>query len=272
MLEDLTYAESLLLASRVTQPAIRQAMGDLAVPAGSTGLDIGCGAGQQTMWLAETAGPSGRVVGVDVDPANLAVARGFAADSPIGERLSFVQGELLRLPFRDGSFDWLWCADTLWPVAVVADPAAALRELACIVRVGGTVALAYWSSQHLLPGYPGLEARLNAAFTETVPYLGDLPPHLHFLRALGWLRAAGLERPEARTYVAEVRAPFGPGVRESLAYCLSMLWSHLEGKVSAEDWAVYRRLSDPESEDYLLDDPDYYGFVTYTLFTARVPA
>jgi demethylmenaquinone methyltransferase/2-methoxy-6-polyprenyl-1,4-benzoquinol methylase len=137
---------------------------------------------------------------------------------------------------------------------------------------GGTIALAYWSGQTLLPGHPGLEARLNAAFVETVPYLGNVAPAQHFLRAGGWLRAAGLAALPTRTFLAEVRAPLAPELRAGLAHCLAMLWGHLRERLTAQDWAQYQRLCAPDSADFIGDLPEYYGFVSYTLFRARVPA
>ena len=265
------YSERLRLAGAVTEPAIRQAVRELAVLPGSVGLDAGCGAGNRTLRLAEAAGLEGAVVRIDISLENLAAANSLAAASPFSGQVRFVQGDLLRLPFRCHAFDWLWCVDTLWPVLVAEAPTAALRELARVVRPGGTVAVLYWSGHCLLPGFHGLEARLNAAYAAHLPYLADVPPHLHFLRALGWLRAAGLKHPVARTFVAEFQAPLSRELREGVAFCLSMLWENLEGRVSTEDWEAYCRLCHPDSNEFILDNPDYYGFVTYTLFRAEVP-
>jgi ubiquinone/menaquinone biosynthesis C-methylase UbiE len=269
-MDEKDYAQRLGLAGRVTEPAIRQAIRALAPAPGSSGLDAGCGIGQHAIWLAEAVGPGGVVTGLDLSPDNLEAARRLTAESSVAGRLTFVPGDLLRLPFADASFDWTWCADTLWPVAVAADPAAGVRELARVVRPGGMVALMYWSSQSLLSGYPDLEARLAPAFVKVVPYLNEVSPRLHFLRALGWMEEAGLERPVARTFVADVQAPLSAYLRDGLAHCLGMLWGSLEPYVSRDDWQLLSSLCAPGSERYILDSSDYYGFVTYTLFQGRV--
>lgn len=265
-----TYSERLRLANRVTEPAIRQAIRELAIPHGSVGLDAGCGIGRHTLWLAEAVGSEGKIIGLDISSDNLTVAQELAVQSPFSGRVDFTKGDLLHLPFGDDSFNWAWCVDTLWPVSVSDNLVAGVRELARVVRPGGIVATMYWSSQNLLAGYPTLEARLNSAFTARTPYLGSVPPDLHFLRALGWLKTTGLERPIARSYVADVQAPLDPELREAIAFCFSMFWENLESHVSSDDWDAYQRLCDPESEDFILNSPDYYGFLTYTLFYGRV--
>ena len=60
-------------------------------------------------------------------------------------------------------------------------------------------------------------------------------------------------------------------LRDALALTIPMFWESARPEVSAEDWADYERLTDPESADYILNLPDYYAFLTYTVFTGRVP-
>lgn len=270
-MDDPDYPRKLRLAALVTEPALRRAIAALELPEGSQGLDAGCGTGRHALWLAESVGPRGRVIGVDISANNLAAARALAAGSQLSAQLDFVLGDVLALPFPSARFDWLWCADTLWPVAVAPDPVAGVRELARVVRPDGAVTLAYWSSHNLLPGYPALEARLAPAFVAAVPYLADVPPEQHFLRARGWLEAAGLEGAVARTFVADIAAPFTIDLREGLAHCVQMLWGSLEPSLAPDDWRTLRLLSDPAAPASLLNLPDYYGFVTYTVFCGRVP-
>jgi demethylmenaquinone methyltransferase/2-methoxy-6-polyprenyl-1,4-benzoquinol methylase len=275
------YARRLAVLDPLRAPAFRAAIEALRLPEGSQGLDVGCGIGLQALLLARAVGPAGHVTGLDRNPAFLERARAAAERAGLAGRCSFRQGDLRALPDDDGTFDWLWCADTLWvgPRELgcpVQDALPVVREFARVVRPGGTVALVYWSAQKLLPGYPLLEARLAATSVPTAPFREGMPPQAHVLRALGWLRAAGLGECTARTYVSEVQAPLADAVhprgelRDALAAAMEMFWGQVEAEVSAEDWAQFQRLCRPDSAECILDAPGYYGFLTYTLFSGRV--
>ncbi|MEW6363473.1 MAG: class I SAM-dependent methyltransferase [Acidobacteriota bacterium] len=266
----MTYPEQLRLAGLLTEPAVRHAIDDMQLPRGSTGIDAGCGIGQHALWLAEAIGSGGKVTGVDISTENLTAAAATAEERGFTGRVKFRQGDLLHLPFEDSSFDWAWCADTLWPVAGM-DPVAGVRELRRVVRPGGKIGVLFWSGQTVLPGYPLLEARLYLAHAAANPYLKDVPPELHFVRANSWLRSAGLTEIRVRTYAAETQAPLSADRRDALAYWFSMFWGDLEAHVSEEVWAQFRRLCDPGSTECILRDPDYHSLITYTLFRATVP-
>lgn len=74
-------------------------------------LDLGCGAGRDVFLLAQLVGESGQVVGVDMTPEQLAVARDyqrFHAEQLSFDNVSFLQGFIERLdqlPLEPGSFD-----------------------------------------------------------------------------------------------------------------------------------------------------------------------
>jgi arsenite methyltransferase len=67
-------------------------------------LDLGCGAGTDSLVAAQMVGEQGRVTGIDMTPQMLAKAR--AAALALGAtNVDFVEGEAERLPFEDESFD-----------------------------------------------------------------------------------------------------------------------------------------------------------------------
>ncbi|HSQ37649.1 MAG TPA: methyltransferase domain-containing protein [Acidimicrobiia bacterium] len=265
---DRGYAERLATAEVLLAPINRAAVAALELPRGSKGLDAGCGIGLQSLLLAEAVGEAGRVVGVDLQPGLLAEARVRAEAAGMSRRVSFEQGNVQRLPFAAGEFDWAWSANCVG--YGIADPEAAVAELARVVQPGGLVALLVWSSQLLLPGYPLLEARLNATGPGLAPFTPGAPPEWHHLRGLGLLRAAGLHQAQALTFVGQAFAPLAPPVREGLADLLQMRWPGAQSALSSQDAAEFRRLCQPESSDFILDHPDYYALYTETLFRGRV--
>ena len=263
------YAEQLLKTGRLLEGAIRQAIRALQLEQGSVGLDAGCGIGTHTIHLGEAVGPGGKVTGLDISPGLLDFAKKTAQQSGMLGKLDFQQSDMLDLPFEDDTFDWVWCKDSLW-LGLGKDPVVGLKEFARVVRPGGIIAVLYWSSQMLLPGYPELEARLMVAFTETTPYLKGVRPDRHFLRALGWMQSVGLQDIGVRTFAADAHAPLAPEIRDAIGTCFQMFFGNLEPHVSKEDWALFQKLCNPESDDYLLKRPDYYCFLNYSMFYGRV--
>lgn len=93
-------------------------------------LDVATGTGAVARALVARTGCT--VVGIDQSPDMLAEAR-----RRLGERVELHEGRAEALPFEDASFDHLTFTYLL---RYVDDPAATLRELARVVRPGGTIA------------------------------------------------------------------------------------------------------------------------------------
>ena len=263
-----SYLRRLEEANPLREPLLRTMVQALRLPEGSRGLDAGCGIGLQALLLAEAVGPTGHVTGLDLSPSFLRYAERLVAERGLSDRISFREGNVRQLPFDDDTFDWVWSADCVgYPVG---DLLPVLLELKRVVKPGGTVAILAWSSQCLLPGYPLLEARLNATGSGLAPHVRGKLPESHFMRALGWFAKAGLVELEARTFVGHCQAPLSDGVRTALVSLFQMLWGEPVPEVASEDWAEYQRLCQPESPDFVLDLPDYVAFFTYSLFRGTV--
>lgn len=263
------------LMNRFTRPVVNSAINTLGLKPGSRGLDAGCGIGNHTLWLAEAVSPEGHVTGVDISEEALTIAKEKLESSNLKRQVSFKFGDIFNLPFEDKTFDWVWSADVLYlwfmgskesPV----NPQAVMKELARIVKPGGKIALLLWSSQKLLPGYPLLEAKLNA--TQTANFTGPfgIQPKLHSTRALGWFQMADLREPKVKNLVFEFQAPFSDKEKEALVGTFKMFWNKAKTEVSDEVWAEFKRLCSPESSDFILNLPDYNGYFVYSLFYAFV--
>lgn len=263
------YAYKLALSDLLRERAIRSAIRALKLPPGSRGLDGGCGIGSHTLLLAEAVGSGGQVIGLDLSPGILIIAREIAKKSGLSEQVSFQEGDMNGLPFDDDTFDWVWSVDCVG-YNRIGEPLTLVKELARVVKPGGGIAILFWSSQQLLPGYPLLEARLNATSQGIAPFSKDKRPELHFLRALGWFHEAGLKETGAQTFVGDVHSPLSDDIRSALISLFQMRWGEPQSELPQDDWEEYRRLCQPESPDFILNLPDYYAFFAYSMFHGRV--
>ena len=248
---------------------LRDAIVALGLPAGSRGLDAGCGVGLAAFTLADSIGPQGRVVGLDLSEALLARGEELARENGMAERVSFERGDVNKLPFDDNDFDWAWSADCVGYYREA--PFQALQELVRVVKPGGTIAIMAWSSEQLLPGYPALEARLKATAAGLAPFERGMPPARHFPRAIEWFRELGLEEIQGRTFAGDACAPLNDELREALIALVGMRWPGAEGELTAEEREEFRRIADPASPEFILSDPSYYAFFTYSMFWGKVP-
>ncbi len=145
----------------------------LAPGTGDSVLDIGCGAGQSVLQLAERVGPAGRVTGVDIAPLLLDVARRRAAGR--GE-VDFIEADAQTLALPDRSFD---CLFSRFGVMAFADPAAAFANFRRMMKPAGRLAFVCWRALEdneldLLPlRGAGLEDRLDPT-----PFSFDDPEHI----------------------------------------------------------------------------------------------
>ena len=100
-------------------------------------LDLGCGQATISMGVAEVV-PHGRVLGVDIDRAGLAAARGDAATIGCGN-IAFAAADGRQLPFRSGVFDAVLCHSIL---ETLSDPRSVVTEVRRVIGRGGVVGAA----------------------------------------------------------------------------------------------------------------------------------
>jgi SAM-dependent methyltransferase len=104
--------------------------------AGMRVLDCGCGPGSITIGLAAAVAP-GQVVGIDVDPRQIAAARALAAQEGVAN-VVFGAGSVYDLPFPDASFDAVFANAVLFHLR---DPLAALRQMRRVLKPDGVVGI-----------------------------------------------------------------------------------------------------------------------------------
>lgn len=263
------YPDILRVTHPLVEPVHRAAVQALGLQPGSRGLDAGCGIGLQALLLAEAVGQAGHVTGLDLSRDHVEYGRKIVEQAGLSSRVSFRVGDVSDLPFDDETFDWAWSADCVG-YGPQLEPLPLVKELARVVKPGGLVAILAWSSQVLLPGYPLLEARLNATSPGLAPFAGGYAPESHFLRALGWFRQAELGERSVRTFAGCVHAPLSWQLRSALAALFEMRWPGVEPELNGEEWSQFQRLCVPASPEFLVDHPDYCAFFTYTMFSGMV--
>lgn len=173
-------------------------LADIAgVTRGQTVLDVACGTGIVARTVADRLGPTGRVVGVDLNDGMLAVARRVRPD------LDWRRGDVARLPFADGSYDTVLCQMALM---FFPDRVGALREMARVVRPDGVVAAAVPAALADQPAYgPFVEMAARVAGPEAVSLLGSYWACGDVDELRGSFAAAGLEVTDVLTHTGTAR-------------------------------------------------------------------
>jgi SAM-dependent methyltransferase len=101
-------------------------------------LDVGCGAGMDTLVAAQMVGPSGSVTGIDMTPEMVAKARGSVTEMGL-DNVTIVEGSAEQLPFEDASFD---VAISNGVIDLIPDKDAVFSEITRVLRPGGRIQLA----------------------------------------------------------------------------------------------------------------------------------
>jgi SAM-dependent methyltransferase len=114
-------------------------------------LDLACGTGTVSRLVAPLVGPRGRLVGLDLSPAMLAVAR--ARPAPEGAAIEWREGDATATDLPDGAFDLVLCQQG---VQFFPNRRAAAREMRRVLTDAGRVALTVWRGLDHHPVYRAL--------------------------------------------------------------------------------------------------------------------
>lgn len=105
-------------------------------------LDVACGPGNFTRFLAESLADAGRrdalVIGLDASEPMLARAARDTVPTGSAEHVAYVLGDARELPFEDGSVDAVCCYAALY---LVPEPMRVFAELVRVLRPGGRLAV-----------------------------------------------------------------------------------------------------------------------------------
>ena len=104
---------------------------------GEAVLDVGSGAGTDSLVAAQMVGPTGRVVGIDMTPEMLDKARRAAAELG-ASNVEFLEAEAENLPFDDATFDVVISNGV---IDLIPDKDAVFSELYRVLKPGGRMQL-----------------------------------------------------------------------------------------------------------------------------------
>ena len=126
----------------------RRTVERLALSAGSSVLDVGCGTGASAIPAAIVVGPRGRVVGVDLADRLLDIARAKSSAQKL-HNIEFRRADMTALDYPNDSFD---AVVSVFSIFFVTDMVAQVRELWRVLRPGGKLAITTWGPRMFEPG------------------------------------------------------------------------------------------------------------------------
>ncbi|HWG69762.1 MAG TPA: methyltransferase domain-containing protein [Steroidobacteraceae bacterium] len=134
------WAESYELIDLQLSPLGLKAIETLDLVSGDIVLDIGCGAGQTLLQLAEQVGIEGQVIGVDLAPLLLEIAR--RRTEPLSQ-VQLIQADAQSLDLPSESVDAVF---SRFGVMSFNDPIAAFANFRRMLRPSGVLAFSCWRS------------------------------------------------------------------------------------------------------------------------------
>jgi 2-polyprenyl-3-methyl-5-hydroxy-6-metoxy-1,4-benzoquinol methylase len=163
--------ERLRILSRVLAPTTTSLFDRVGIKQGLACLDVGCGGGDVTLMLAQRVGPTGRVIGLDMDDIKLTMAR----DEAEAQQLDNVRFECSDINdwHGDSSFDLIYSRCLL---THLQDPARVLVKMGQALRPGGVVIIEDidFSGHMCHPDLPAFQRYMDL-YTEIVQRRGEDP-------------------------------------------------------------------------------------------------
>ena len=175
------------LLHKIYAPAGRRVLLEAGLKKGMRVADFGCGVGVVSRMLAKIVGPSGSVVGIDVDKAQLEEAARWCAQAGL-QNWSFIEASAENTSLPRDSFDLVYCRSLLLHLT---DPIACLREMRDVLKPGGILVVEDGDLRSALSIPPSAHDEFARLFSQFEPLRGlnysvanDL---YHIVKSLGFL-------------------------------------------------------------------------------------
>lgn len=190
------------LVPRIFAPWAQRLVEAAGLMAGERVLDVACGTGIVARTAAVKVGPGGTVVGVDINPAMLELARTLVPEGSI----EYLETNAESLPLSDSCFDVVFCQQGL---QFMPDRLAALEEVHRVLTPRGRAIFAIWRGKE---HHRAMDEIDRLVLAEHLPaeimegsdapfWLGDLDE----VRRL--FTEAGFAKLHIRSHLSEIRFP-----------------------------------------------------------------
>lgn len=197
------------------------------IPSNGRWLDVGCGIGGSTLYLAQKFAID--AVGITLSPYQAKRAGERAQAAQLGDRVQFQVANALEMPFPDASFDLVWSLES---GEHMPHKRKFLQECDRVLKPGGVLLMATWCHRPVAPPHPPLTAREHQHLSQIyrvyrLPYVISLPQYEEIAREVGLsdLRTADW---------SQAVAPFWDQVIESAFDPVAIFWLLLSGPATIE--------------------------------------
>jgi SAM-dependent methyltransferase len=251
------------------RPEYEGALRRAGVKSGGAVLDAGCGNGGFLPILCELVGREGSVTALDLAPENVAFVEARIRAGALPTSLRTSVGSLLALPFPNGVFDHVWCANVA-QYLTTSEFGLVAAEFRRVAKPGALITIKEFDStiMQLHPFANDFLARLwaerrkQAASDLIGPWGGTSIPSL--------LRKAGLTDISANGQLVERWAPAPDATRALLETFISR-WAGLAAQYDAlaADLPFWNEIAADRSR--ILDAADFCYREFFVVATGRVP-
>lgn len=198
------YAYQDYIADPVLRPGIQPLLQAAEISPGDRVVDLACGTGMVTRALLEQVGSSGTVIGIDLNPMMLEVAKELTS-SEAAVDIEWRQGDAASLPLEDGRADAIVCQQGF---QFFADKSAALAEMARTLSDDGRLAFSVLREIERNPFQWAIADALQAHVGERAAAVIHTPFAMHEPEAIrGLVADAGFEDVHLRLETTVVRHP-----------------------------------------------------------------
>jgi ubiquinone/menaquinone biosynthesis C-methylase UbiE len=235
---------------------LRSLLAKLPIAPGSNVLEVAAGDAQFSVWLSQMLGPAGQITATDISKSWLRAAE-QNCEANHAEQVQLEQADATRLPYDDASFDFVWCAQSLYSLPQIN---ACLAEMVRVLKPGGKLAILENDSLHhvLLPWPVDLELQIHAAELKAWQRTTNRPARYYAGRWLSrLLRSAGLKRTRERAFAHLRQQPLSQTAQAFFSAYLQGVRQRVAADLKPRALRRLDQLLDPRSRRCLWQQPDF---------------